>query len=218
MISVAILEDNLILRNRIASIVNNWDLANECHSFDSNTAFISNFEMIECDIALVDLNLVDGSGIRSIQYISESGKSCKSIVISALSDADTIMTAILSGAVGYLHKDDSSIGVIAAIEMVLQGESPISSAIARKVLSRIQNKDTDQRNTILNEKRNSILTPKELEVLALLSKGLSYSEAAHTLGMSSNTVPVHIRKIYSKLQVNSKSEAVYEARQLGLLP
>jgi DNA-binding NarL/FixJ family response regulator len=141
------------------------------------------------------------------------------IVISALSDAGSIYTAIESGAVGYIHKDDNSMTLQSSIRMALRGESPISPMIARRIFSNIKNSSKDLLGEGESKKSiaSDILTDRELQVLHVISKGLSYSEAASALEISHKTVPTHIRNIYRKLQVNNRSEAVYEARQMGIL-
>ena len=146
-------------------------------------------------------------------------------------DSTVILQAIADGAVGYIHKGDESSEIINVIETAMAGDSPISPSIANKIVATLQNNGNDAplaglfRNKaghtpegqVEPKQKAEILSPRELEVLNLISRGLSYSEVATTLSIAPTTVPVHIRNIYRKLQSKNRSEAVFEARNLGLL-
>jgi DNA-binding NarL/FixJ family response regulator len=215
-ISIAILEDHIVLQNRLVAMVEAMDLVRVCRAFSSNAEFISSCAENNYDVALVDLNLQDGSGLVSIRYMREHLRDCQPIVVSALSDGETVVEAISTGAVGYLHKDDSAIGVSKAIEMTLLGQSAMSPSIARRVFRKMQGAGVG--GSADNELPDRVgLTSREEEVLVLMSKGLSYSDVASYLGISNKTVPVHVRNIYRKLQVNNKIEAMFEARANGYL-
>ena len=183
------------------------------------------------DILLADLDLPDGRGNHSIKAFSTKVDRAITIVISASMDSAIILQAIADGAVGYIHKGDDSPEIIKVIKTAMAGDSPISPSIANKIVATLQNngndvpltgflqnkagrKPEDQADTKQNAE---ILSPRELEVLNLISRGLSYSEVAATLSIAPTTVPVHIRNIYRKLQSKNRSEAVFEARNLGLL-
>jgi DNA-binding NarL/FixJ family response regulator len=219
MITISILEDNEILRNRFQSIVEKWENVSASFAFETNQGLIRHSRYCNYDVALIDLDLPDGNGIQSITHLAKIQPTASIIVISALSDAQSIFHAIECGAIGYIHKDDTSSTLHSTVEMALCGESPISPMVARKIFAHLQKLP---HSMPLKEKSNQragqcILTDRELQVLHLIAKGLSYSEVATTLEISSNTVPSHIRKIYKKLQVNNRSEAVFEARQLGII-
>ena len=133
--------------------------------------------------------------------------------MSGISEPERIIRAIKSGAVGYLHKSDTSLQLIASIEKALAGQSPISAEIAVVLFTSLQHGET----TGALEASSEILTSRETEVINLVARGLSYAEIAKTLSISKNTLPVHIRNIYRKLQTNNRTEAVFEARNLGIL-
>jgi len=220
MITIAVLEDNVVLRNRMVGILFAWDYIESIASFSRNADFFCHAATKKVDILLADLHIEDGSGIDSIAYLSLVQPDSLSIVISALSDSDTILHAITMGAVGYLHKDDSSFEIIASIKLALSGESPISPTIARNLIRSIHTQD--QRNKIKlpileQGRKKSVLTGRETEVLNLIAKGMSYTECAAILNISKQTVPVHVRNIYRKLHVKNRSEAVFEARFLGVI-
>lgn len=219
MLAISILEDHEILRERMVTALQEWDNVLSIHQFSANAAFCRHAATHPVDVLLADLHVLDGSGFDSIAYIAAKNPNSISIVISALSDGDSIVRAIANGAIGYLHKDDTSFEIVAAIKMALNGESPISPSIARKLIRELKHpRDGDvkapqpQRNQV-----KTILTDREVEVLKLIAKGLSYAECATVLDISEQTVPVHVRNIYRKLQAKNRSEAVFEARHLGVI-
>jgi DNA-binding NarL/FixJ family response regulator len=218
MINIAVLEDNLVLQERLVTLLKSWDYAGAVYAAGSNKEFSELLGRHEIDLLLADLSLPDGSGINSIKNFLDSNPEGTSIVVSSRSDSDSIIAAIRGGAIGYLHKDDTSIGIIGAIKLALSGESPISPAIAFKILDSIKVSGSEDAVQAEKFKPNTeILTNRELEVLTLISKGYSYNEASAMLGISNKTLPVHVRKIYLKLQSKNRSEAVFKARGLGIL-
>jgi DNA-binding NarL/FixJ family response regulator len=163
------------------------------------------------DVLLADLQLPDGSGIDVIRWLRQHAPAAEAMVISVFGDESHVVAAIEAGATGYLLKDASAEEIADGIRRLIEGESPISSAIARHLLRRFQ-----PAPAAVSE-RVSPLTQREGEVLQLIAKGLSYQRIADTLTMSPHTVTTHIKQIYRKLAVNSRGEAVFEAMQLGLL-
>ncbi|MFN3564829.1 MAG: response regulator [Burkholderiaceae bacterium] len=162
-------------------------------------------------VALVDLQLPDGSGIDVIRALRRHVPGSDAMVISVLGDETHVIAAIEAGATGYLLKDADADAVGASILKLIAGESPISAAIARHVLRRLH---APVQPAPPGAPR---LTPREADVLRLIAKGLSYARIADALQMSPNTVPSYVKQIYRKLEVNSRGEAVFEALQLGLL-
>ena len=231
MINIAVLEDDLYLQKRFARILKDWDHVQQVFTCSDNAEFLACLENHHIDILLADLDLPDGRGNHSIKAFTTKVDRAITIVISASMDSAIILQAIADGAVGYIHKGDDSPEIIKVIKTAMAGDSPISPSIANKIVATLQNngndvplagflqnkagrKPEDQADTKQNAE---ILSPRELEVLNLISRGLSYSEVAATLSIAPTTVPVHIRNIYRKLQSKNRSEAVFEARNLGLL-
>jgi DNA-binding NarL/FixJ family response regulator len=217
--SVVILEDNEILLNRLADILKQSEICSDVRIADTVASCEKLLRENHADILLADLHLPDGSGIDSIRLFKQINPDGLAIVISALSDGTSIMKALEFGAMGYLHKDDSSLQIVDAIQMALEGKSPMSSSIAYSLVCRIQDTSLAGLPTSSepSSKPNTLLTIRETEILDLIAKGLSYAETAVVLKISTQTVPVHIRNIYKKLHANNRSEAVYEARAIGII-
>jgi DNA-binding NarL/FixJ family response regulator len=167
-------------------------------------------------VALVDLELPDGSGIDVIRALRQRGADADAMVISVFGDERHVLAAIEAGATGYLLKDADATDVGDAILRLIAGESPISSSIARHLLRRFHAPAPAPAAATATDAVPH-LTARERDVLQLIAKGLSYARIADTLEMSPNTVPSYIKQIYRKLQVNSRGEAVFEAMQLGLV-
>lgn len=212
--SVVLLEDDPVTRERVAGIVQAADglrLAAAWADLRSALAWLPAHEAPR--VALVDLQLPDGSGIDFIRALRRSAPQTEAMVISVFGDEAHVVAAIEAGATGYLLKDAGAADIVQAIHRLVAGESPISSAIARHLLRRFQPPAPAAAPAAMPP-----LTPREREVLQLIAKGLSYQRIADALGMSPHTVTTHIKQIYRKLEVNSRGEAVFEALQLGLLP
>ena len=216
MITVLILEDNQTLGNRFKLALEGWSFVVSVKLVGTITEAKCAIEKNEYDILLADMNLPDGCGTEAISLYVKKNTNGIAIVVSAYLDAPTILNAIECGAVGYLHKDDSSFEIIEAVKLSLRGESPISPSIAYSLIKNLSKSSVEAIK--LERDNHSILTAREVEVLTLLSKGLTYTEAASILNLSSKTIPVHVRNIYRKLQVKNRTEALSEAVSLGILP
>ncbi|MGB8517463.1 MAG: response regulator transcription factor [Gallionella sp.] len=162
-------------------------------------------------VFLVDLGLPDGNGTELIACIHEKRPDAAIIVVTIFADDEHVMSSIQAGATGYLLKDSSAEDMANGIRMVSEGGSPISPTIARKVLSLYQ-----QQLPAYNKPLKS-LSPRELETLRYIAKGNSLEEVAHAMGLTRATVASHVRGIYTKLEVNTRSEAMLEAVKCGLI-
>lgn len=163
------------------------------------------------DVLLTDLGLPDGSGIDLVRDATRDGAAL-ALVITVFGDENHIVDAIRAGAMGYLLKDHPQSRVGDAIMELVHGGSPISPAIARYLLRNMQAEAHPR-----PEADAPVLSEREREVLHFIVKGFSYGEIAGMIGISPHTVATHIRKIYRKLSVNSRGEAVYEAMKMGLV-
>lgn len=166
------------------------------------------------DVLLVDLQLPDGNATRLIRDHTTAKPDVPILVISVFGDEERVIGAIEAGARGYLLKDDSGEELVDSIHRVRNGESPISPAIARHLIRRFQPVAPIEPSTDTLEQA---LSEREMDVLRLASKGLTYQETASALGVTVNTVGTYTRRIYTKLAVSSRAQALFEARQLGLM-
>lgn len=171
-------------------------------------------EGCEVDVLIVDLGLPDGSGLALIDEQRRRDSRTAILVLTVFGDEQKLVRAIECGARGYLLKDESSIGLVDAIAELLAGGAPLSPAIARHLIGRMQPL-VDAPTSAAED--GSELTARELEVLRLAAKGYNHAEVAKLLGLSRNTVASYTRHIYEKLEVHSRAEALYEAGRLGLI-
>jgi len=168
-------------------------------------------ELHEADVLLTDLGLPDGHGLPLIRALRTTHPSCEVLVISVFGDAETVVDCVEAGAVGYIHKDSQPADVAQVILDVRRGASPISPMIARKLLERLRGSPAVAPTTDVS------LTTAESEVLELIARGYAHGEIARLRAVSIHTVQTHVKNLYRKLAVHSRTEAVYEATQLGLI-
>ena len=164
------------------------------------------------DVLLVDLGLPDGNGIDVIRDAVARYPACDVLVVSVYGDKTNVLTCIEAGASGYLLKDGLREDILQHIDDLRRGGSPISPMIARQLLRRFRPARPTDPGTAAEH-----LTERELEVLNLLSRGFNYQEIADLLHVSKHTIGTYIKRMYRKLHVNSRSEAVFEAQRIGLL-
>jgi DNA-binding NarL/FixJ family response regulator len=166
------------------------------------------------DVLLVDLGLPDVSGIEIIRDAAHRHPDTDSMVVSVFGDEQHVLASIEAGATGYLLKDSPAHELIDSIKQLRAGGSPISPVIARQLLKRLRGPCTDAPET---SKPCPGLTTRESEILSLIAKGFSFAEIAQLLEISPHTVTTYVKKIYQKLAVHSRGEAVYEASRMGLI-
>jgi DNA-binding NarL/FixJ family response regulator len=166
------------------------------------------------DVLLVDIGLPSGSGIELIRHVQAHLPHCEAMVITAFADEQAVLSCIEAGATGYLLKDSGDANIVQQIRLLCAGGSPISPAIARCLLTRVSGK-AEARTGESTE--HVALSAQEVSVLTMCAKGYTYQEIAHLMGLSFHTVQTYIKRIYRKLQVHSKTEAIFEARKLGLM-
>lgn len=169
------------------------------------------------DVLLTDLGLPDGSGIELIRETAARHPATDIMVISVFGDEEHVVASIQAGATGYVLKDSLPDEFVALIRELRAGGSPISPLIARKLLRTFRTPAPVPAANAAVAAAAAGLTPREAEVLGLLAKGFAFAEVARLLEMSPHTVTAHVKKVYQKLAVHSRGEAVYEATRMGLL-
>jgi DNA-binding NarL/FixJ family response regulator len=165
------------------------------------------------DVLLTDLGLPDGSGIDLIRETARRWPGTDIMVITVFGDEDHVLASIEAGATGYILKDSLPQEFVHLIKQLRAGGSPISPVIARQLLKRLKPAGVPAARPAAE----TPLSARETEVLGLIAKGFSFGEIAGLLGVSQHTVIAHVKKIYQKLAVHSRGEAVYEAGKMGLI-
>lgn len=211
---IVLTEDDEPVRERLATLLRDWDgseLVAVCATFAETLAAI---EKNPLDLLITDLKLPDGDGVDAIRFLRQKQPAAEAMVISVLADETTVLNAIAAGASGYLFKDAESIDLIVAITDLMAGRSPISSRIARVLVQRL---GAPRREDQPPDTAKSVLTAREMDILWGIAKGFTNAEIAERLDISRQTVPVHVRNIYRKLEASNRSEAVFEATRRGLI-
>jgi len=203
-ISVAIVEDNNDIRNALEQIIDMADgytLAGSCVNGEEALINIPHFKP---RIVLMDINLGGINGIEVVRILKEEHPEILFMMCTVYEEDEKIFEALNAGASGYVLKKTAPDKLLDAIKELYEGGAPMSSQIARKVVTTFQNKTvTSASNGILD-----LLSRREKEILEMLSKGLLYKEIADQLSISSETVRKHVYHIYEKLHVGTRIEAV----------
>ncbi|MEY2896305.1 MAG: hypothetical protein RL669_574 [Pseudomonadota bacterium] len=232
-LSIIIIEDEPEFRRRFETIIQeepSMRLAGSAGTKREGQALI---ERENFDVMLIDLGLPDGSGIDLIRQVSARRPDVDIMVVTVFGDEQHVVSSIEAGATGYILKDSTAADVISCIRLLRAGGSPVSPVVARSVLRAIRNRmsaaaaprpagagtgaGVGNLFTPAGPAEPNPLSARETEILQLLAKGMSFNEIGEILGISPHTVTAHIKKIYRKLAVHSRGEAVYEATQMGLL-
>ena len=213
---VVLLEDDTDTRTFFEACVTAHSLLALAASFATLTAARAWFEANTADVLLTDLSLPDGHGLTLIREVAQHHPHCEILVVSVFGDEESVLACVEAGAVGYIHKDSRPADVAQVILDVKHGASPISPMIARKLLERLR-RGQARPATAAATTVEVMLTPRESDVLELVARGYAYAEIARLQGVSMHTVQSHIKHLYAKLAVHSRSEAVFEASRMGLL-
>lgn len=220
--SVLIVEDEPeFLRRFTNAVLMDPDLV-LAGSAGTGRAAVAMLEAAPPDVILLDLGLPDIDGVEVIRQAMRQPRPSDVLVVSMFEDDQHVLDSIEAGAAGYLLKDALPECIATSIRELRGGGSPISPGIARRILQRFRLALAPARGTLLPTRNcgassPSPLTERETELLRLTAKGLSFDTISELMGISPHTVVAHVRKIYRKLAVHSRGEAVYEATQLGLL-
>ncbi|MBI2772555.1 MAG: response regulator transcription factor [Burkholderiales bacterium] len=215
-IRVALVEDDVHFQHAVAHSVSLAPDMVLTHVVGTLAQGLSLLEGTAPDVLLVDLGLPDGSGIDLIQAAHSGWSECGIVVCTALGDEVHVIRSIEAGAAGYLLKDSAPEHILDEIRSLRAGGSPISPLIARKILSRFRDMMLPQ-PPAPQEAQPDLLSKREHEVLHHISRGFTAEEIAQALKVSHHTVLSYVRRIYGKLEVNSKVEAINEARHRGWL-
>ncbi|HEX4858023.1 MAG TPA: response regulator transcription factor [Usitatibacteraceae bacterium] len=217
MTRVLIVEDDAAFRKRYAQMLATDPAFEVVASVGTATEGVAMLDGKKPDVLLVDLGLPDYSGIEVIRHASQTLPKCESMVVTVFGDEEHVLASIEAGAAGYLLKDASQENFLDGIRELIAGGSPISPIIARRLLKRFQPENPGGGAAAPAESSGVSLSEREKEILLLASKGFNYPEMGKLMGISPHTVTSHVKKIYRKLAVHSRGEAVFEANRMGLI-
>lgn len=209
-ISVAIVEDNPDCRLGTSCILGALANVTVVGAFGTAEALFSSLARTVPDLVLMDIGLPGMSGIEAVERLRARYPAVRTVMLSVHEDSDSVFQAICAGAIGYLAKPVMPAGLQEAVESAMAGGTPMSPHVARRVLEMFRTY-APPRHADYN------LTDRETTVLQRLVEGDGYKDMADALGISVYTVRAHLRNIYEKLHVHSKSQAVSKALQERLL-
>jgi DNA-binding NarL/FixJ family response regulator len=215
--SVALVEDDSATRERLACSVRAQSSLKLVAEYRNGAEALSGLASHAPDVLLVDLGLPDMSGLELIRFAAERYPECDILVISIFGDEANVLAALEAGARGYLLKGSLQHDIAFDIRDIRNGGSPLSPVIARQMLKRLRIPRQGPAGKRVEGEDDTALTPREGEILNAISRGFSYAETAQMLGVSVGTVHSFLKRIYRKLAVHSKTEAVFEANRLGLI-
>ena len=199
--TVSIVEDNEKLRGTLARVLNRADGYRCVSQHGSAEDALKELPQVRPNVVLMDINLPGMNGVECVRQLKPLLPETQIMMLTVYEDTENIFNALAAGAGGYLLKRTSSKELLEAIQEVCRGGSPMTMHIARKVVQSFQKSPSALQAT-------EALSEREQQVLDLLSQGLIYKEIADKLGISYETVHTYIRRIYEKLQVRTRTEAV----------
>ena len=203
-IKVAIIEDRREIREGLAMLIGGTPGYRCTGGYRSMEEALARIGADLPDVALCDIGLPGMSGIEGMRLLKEQHPRLLLIMLTIYDDDERIFDALCAGACGYLLKKTPPARLLESLREAVEGGSPMSPEVARRVISLF-------REVRPPERADYALTPHETRLLKLLVEGHNYKTAAAELGVSVNTVSFHLRRVYEKLQVHSKSEAVAKA-------
>lgn len=203
-IKVTVFEDNKLLRESLQQLIDNAEGMSCTGAFPDANKLLHNMHMTNPDVVMMDINMPGISGIEAVQMIKAKYPQVRILMQTVFDDNDKIFAAICAGASGYMLKKTPPLKMIEAIRETYLDGAPMTASVAVKVLQMFRQQTAEKTEFI-------DLSEREKEILALLVKGKSYKAIATACFISIDTVSTHVRHIYEKLHVHSKSEAVAKA-------
>jgi DNA-binding NarL/FixJ family response regulator len=213
-IRVAIFEDNKLIRDALQAIISGTAGYACTGTFASCNRLIEDIKRSNPDVVMMDIEMPGMNGIEATAILHKEFPSIKVLIQTVFNDSEKIFKALCAGASGYILKNDSPTRQLEAIQEVYNGGAPMNPAVAKKVFIFFQHK-----NVILAVpgEEDYGLSNREQEILSLMVQGHNLKTIADTIFISYETVRTHVKKIYKKLHVASRSEAVLKATQQGLI-
>lgn len=200
-IQVAIVEDSNLVRTTLAKVIDRSEGFQCTHQYANAEAALEELPRVKPDVVLMDINLPGMNGVECVKKLKQVAPQIQILMLTVYEDTENIFNALTAGASGYLLKRTTTPELLAGIIEVQKGGSPMTTHIARKVVQSFQRIGR-------SPQPSENLSTREQEVLDCLAKGFLYKEIAEKLGISYETVHTYIRRIYEKLQVRTRTEAV----------
>jgi len=207
-VTVAVVEDNAELCASLRGILDSTDSMRCAAVCASGEEAVASLPSVKPDVILMDINLPGMSGVECVRLLVEVLPKTLIVMLTIRSNIDAVFSSLQAGACGYLHKPVHAQDVIESVREVVAGGSPMSAAIARKVVQSFKSKPAARPAGEIDQ----LLTERERTVLEYLAEGYIYKEIAEEMKVSWHTVHNHIRHIYEKLQVRSRAQAVAKFR------
>lgn len=204
-IKVALYEDNDALRKGLLHLIKGTDIFEFCGAYPDCSQVLENCRTQMPDVILMDIDMPGINGIEATRMLKKEFPDINVMMLTVFEDEERIFNALCAGATGYLLKKSSAVQIIEAIKELHNGGSPMTSEIARKIITFFSKTSSPKREDPYT------LSSREIEILECLVKGNSHKMVADACCISIGTVYTHINAIYKKLHVNSKSEAVIKA-------
>jgi len=204
-ISIAIVEDLDVVRNGLKDFISLSTDFLVVGSYKSGEEALQKLPETRPDIVIMDINLPGMNGIECIRQVKDKSPGTQFMMFTVYENDDKVFEALKAGASGYLLKNTGLLQIAESVKELHEGGSPMSANIARKMVNLVRG-DADKKTPFLD-----LLSPREKEILQLLAKGLLYKEIAEQLNITTGTVRIHIHKIYEKLHVQNRTEAINKA-------
>lgn len=219
LIHVALVEDDLDFQSALTAAIETAPDMRLLSVASTRSQGLRMLEQAPAHVLLVDLGLPDGSGIDVVRVAHVQWPECNIMVSTTFGDETHVMQSIEAGASGYLLKDSSPDAMVLEIRSLHAGGSPISPMIARQLLMRFRPPANSATEFVVRrdaDKQRTALSAREREVLEFITKGFTSKEIAALMFVSHHTVLTYVRRVYAKLKVNSRAEAIFETRIQGL--
>jgi len=203
-ISIAIVEDLDVVRHSLKDFISlNTDFI-VVGAYKTGEEAFENLPLVAADIVIMDINLPGMNGIECMRRVKDRSPGTQFMMFTVYENDEKVFEALKAGASGYLLKNTGLLQIVESVQELYQGGSPMSANIARKLVNlfRDSRKETPFMDALSN---------REKEILQLLAKGLLYKEIAEQLQITTGTVRIHIHKIYEKLHVQNRTEAINKA-------
>ncbi len=212
-LEIMIIEDHLLTQDMLKAVFDSVSCYRVVATVDSAEKALELLDSICPDLIILDIGLPGISGDKAIGFIMKKCPTAEVLVYTASDEDEKVFTCLKAGASGYILKNTKPNDILSAVEELTNGGAPMSPQIAKKVLKEFKAlAGRDHKDQPME-----LLSPREEEILKLLYEGATYKEISDALSISIHTVHTHIKRIYHKLHVNSRSQAIFEAIKRHLI-